>query len=156
MPLPAQHERLIETDVKMVLAPELSLRGGRRPTWRPEREARGSALGVQSCSTRLNRGKAIGKNAAAFPRLPRPLWGLAMTNLEALRGRRCHPITCQPARRAGSAATDAIGLCVFVGSLYELQVPAVFRLRILPPVRQRMRNRQNFGKFLCFFYYGVL
>ena len=29
-------------------APGLSLRGGRRPTWRPEREARGSALGVQS------------------------------------------------------------------------------------------------------------
>ena len=28
--------------------PSLSLRGGRRPTWRPEREARGSALGVQS------------------------------------------------------------------------------------------------------------
>ena len=28
--------------------PDLSLRGGRRPTWRPEREARGSALGVQS------------------------------------------------------------------------------------------------------------
>ena len=27
---------------------DLSLRGGRRPTWRPEREARGSALGVQS------------------------------------------------------------------------------------------------------------
>ena len=29
----------------------LSLRGVRRPTWRPEREARGSALGVQSRST---------------------------------------------------------------------------------------------------------
>ena len=28
--------------------PSLSLRGGRRATWRPEREARGSALGVQS------------------------------------------------------------------------------------------------------------
>ena len=28
--------------------PDVSLRGGRRPTWRPEREARGSALGVQS------------------------------------------------------------------------------------------------------------
>ena len=28
MPGPAQHERLIQTDVKMVLAPELSLRGG--------------------------------------------------------------------------------------------------------------------------------
>ena len=75
--------------------PNLSLRGGRRPTW-------------QSRSTRLNRGKAIGKNAAAFPRLPRPLWGLAMTNLGALRGRRCHPITCQPARRAGSAAAGAV------------------------------------------------
>ena len=60
--------------------PDLSLRGGRRPTWRPEREARGSALGVQSRSTRLNRGKAIGEIAAAFPRLPRPLWGLAMTH----------------------------------------------------------------------------
>ena len=60
--------------------PDVSLRGGRRPTWRPEREARGSALGVQSRSTRLNRGKAIGEIAAAFPRLPRPLWGLAMTH----------------------------------------------------------------------------
>ena len=28
--------------------PDLSLRGGRRPMWRPERAARGSALGVQS------------------------------------------------------------------------------------------------------------
>ena len=49
--------------------PDLSLRGGQRPTWRPEREARGSALGVQSRSTRLNCGKAIGENAAASPRL---------------------------------------------------------------------------------------
>ena len=63
--------------------PSLSLRGGRRPTW-------------QSRSIRLNRGKAIGEIATAFPRLhpkgtssrfalraPRPRWGLAMTNLEA-------------------------------------------------------------------------
>ena len=48
---------------------------------------------------------------------------------------------CNCQWRSVSAATDAIGLCVFAGSLYELQVPAVFRLRILPPVRQRMRNR---------------
>ena len=34
-------------------APGLSLRGGRRPTWRPERAARGSALGVQSRRTRV-------------------------------------------------------------------------------------------------------
>ena len=32
----------------MAKAKGLSLRGGQRPTWRPEREARGSALGVQS------------------------------------------------------------------------------------------------------------
>ena len=37
-------------------------------------------------------------------------------------------------RARGDSMKDA-------GSLYELQVPAVFRLRILPPVRQRMRNR---------------
>ena len=39
---------LVQAAVKMVNAPDLSLRGGQRPTWRPEREARGSALGVQS------------------------------------------------------------------------------------------------------------
>ena len=55
----------------MANAKGLSLRGGRRPTWRPEREARGSALGVQSRSTRLHRGKVTGEIATAFPRLPR-------------------------------------------------------------------------------------
>ena len=44
---------------------------GASPTWRPERAARGSALGVQSRRTRPHRGKAIGENATAFPRLPR-------------------------------------------------------------------------------------
>ena len=63
--------------------PDVSLRGGRRPTWRPEREARGSALGVQSRSTRLHRGKVTGEIATAFPRLPRLLRSLAMTNLAA-------------------------------------------------------------------------
>ena len=55
----------------MANAKGLSLRGGRRPTWRPEREARGSALGVQSRSSRLHRGKVTGEIATAFPRLPR-------------------------------------------------------------------------------------
>ena len=65
------HLQSVQATVKMANAPELSLRGGRRPTWRPEREARGSALGVQSCSTRPHRGKAIGEIVTAFPRLPR-------------------------------------------------------------------------------------
>ena len=33
----------------------------------------------QSRSTRQHRGKAIGETVTAFPRLPRPLLGLAMT-----------------------------------------------------------------------------
>ena len=45
---------------------DLSLRGGQRPTWRPERAARGSALGVQSRSARLNHWKAFGENANRF------------------------------------------------------------------------------------------
>ena len=55
----------------MANAKGLSLRGGQRPTCRPEREARGSALGVQSRSSRLHRGKVTGEIATAFPRLPR-------------------------------------------------------------------------------------
>ena len=48
MPLPAAHLQSVQAAVKMANAPDLSLRGGRRPTRRPERAARGSALGVQS------------------------------------------------------------------------------------------------------------
>ena len=79
--------------------PDLSLRGGRRPTWRPEREARGSALGVQSRvgsyvfagSTLLSSRVLRDSHVASL---------LGMTNLGALRGQRCHSITCQPARRS--------------------------------------------------------
>ena len=86
----------------------LSLRGGRRPTW-------------QSRSTRPDHRKAIGENAAAFPRLhpkgtssrfalraPRPLRGLAMTRPEAFRILhfsvfRIHSFPC-PAPTANSPA----------------------------------------------------
>ena len=90
-------------------APGLSLRGGRRPTWRPERAARGSALGVQSRSTRLDYGKAIGETATACTRLPRAQSALAMTNLGALRGRRWCYQTCSCQWRSLSAATYSIG-----------------------------------------------
>ena len=53
---------------KTLPAPELSFRGAKR---------RGNLAG---------NGRITGtpvKNATAFPRLPRPRWGLAMTNLEA-------------------------------------------------------------------------
>ena len=55
----------VQAIVKMVCTPELSLRGGRRPTWRPEREARGSALGVQSRSTQPDN-RVLPANTAAL------------------------------------------------------------------------------------------
>ena len=86
------------------MPPDLSLRGGRRPTWRPERAARGSALGVQSRRTRPHRGKAIGENATAF---------LAMTRQAGAAVHQSSPaVSCPSARRSLTAATDAIGPCV--------------------------------------------
>ncbi len=48
MPLPALHLRLVQAAVKWQTTPNCHCEGGQGPTWRPEREARGSALGVQS------------------------------------------------------------------------------------------------------------
>ena len=62
------------------------------------------------------------QTASAFPRLPRPLWGLAMTNLGALRCNVCRS-HCQSARRSLSAATDAIGACRFNGGRHDSAVP---------------------------------
>jgi len=127
-------------------------------TWRS-----GSAATVKSVSTHVRRCPVhLGRPLLRLPRRLAPrndksgvitvLTG-ACTSLQRCAGsgmplpynsgcgrRNCFKI-CNCQWRSGSAATDAIGLCVFAGSLYELQVPAVFRLRILPPVRQRMRNR---------------
>ena len=89
----------------------LSLRGGRRPTW-------------QSRSTRLHRGKATGEIATAFPRWPRPRWGLAMTNLGALYGRRRCAETCNCQRRSLTAATDAIGAYRFHCGWCWMPVPS--------------------------------
>ena len=208
MPRPAQCCRPAQVDDKTVIAPDLSLRGGRRPTW-------------QSRSTRPHRGKATGETATAFPRLPRrfaprndtsgerevhqrpptvellptgrslsaatgPVWGgchfndslcesfvqhreghapplqwrvprnggwygtavpsractpralsrasrsgrhvaslLAMTHQGGAAVHQCPPaVELLPTGRSLSAATDAIGRCVFIGTLYELEVPS--------------------------------
>ena len=77
----------------------------------------------QSRSTRPHRGKAIGENATAFPRFPRRF---APRNDKsdsfALPNYCCNSCDCQ--WRSLSAATDAIGFYVFIGTLYELQVPS--------------------------------
>ena len=155
--------------------PDVSLRGGRRPTWQSREGTHDFAdrfPTIQSGAARLHPKGTSSRFALRAPRRLAPhndksgvitvLTG-ACTSRQRCAGsgmplpynsgcgrRNCFKI-CNCQWRSGSAATDAIGLCVFAGSLYELQVPAVFRLRILPPVRQRMRNRQNYGKFLCFF-----
>ena len=122
MPLPAPHLRLVQAAVKMANDPELSLRGGQRPTWRPEREARGSALGVQSregSSVFAAGSPVIGPDSARFPRRFAP----RNDKLESFTPQNAYRRYCQPAWRSMSAATDAIGWCVFIGGRCGLQVP---------------------------------
>ena len=89
--------------------PDLSLRGGRRPTWRPEREARGSALGVQSregtCSSyrlTIKTYKPIASVAALTERL---------AHLQVLRykfiGARPPSLSFRGAKRRGNLAVPA-------------------------------------------------
>ena len=113
------------------MPPSLSLRGGQRPTWRPEREARGSALGVQSRSTRLNRGKAIGEIVTAFPRLPRQ--GGAVVH------QRPPTVELLPTGRSLSAATGPVGGgCHLNDSLCESFVQ--HRERHAAPLQWRVRS----------------
>ena len=80
----------------MANASDLSLRGGQRPTWRPEREARGSALGVQSREgshvdrTRHCRGAACRSRRRTYsPYKPPSKWQtLPICHCEEANGRR--------------------------------------------------------------------
>ena len=116
---------------------------------RHRRTRRGSRIVIPRCeatwesrSTRPHRGKAIGKIATAFPRLPRAQSALAMTNLLALRHRirAAKPTACKALNpRKGDAAsvrrqsrqrlrsercyTPYFGLFHFNGGLYGLRVP---------------------------------
>ena len=70
--------------------------------WRPERAARGSALGVQSRSTRLDYGKAIGETATACTRLPRR-FAPRNDKFESLMPPNYRPNTCSCQWRSGNA-----------------------------------------------------
>ena len=146
------------------MLPNLSLRGGRRPTWQSRRTMvdnrwasaktkplagdshvasllgmthQGSAVMHQCpCAVESSRawrslsaatdaiGVYIFSAACTSPRLPQPLWGLAMTNLEALHIRRECLHICNCPWRSLSAATDAIGAYHFNGGLCESPVPS--------------------------------
>ena len=97
--------------MKIVNAKDLSLRGGRRPTWQ-SRE--GSCVFADSCPT-IQPGTA---------RLPRARSALAMTSLGALHIRRKYLQICSCQRRSLTAATDAIGAYRFHGGLYKSAVPS--------------------------------
>jgi hypothetical protein len=126
-PGPATHLQFVQAAVKMENAPDLSLRGGRRPTRRPERAARGSALGVQSWEGTHDFADdfpVIQLGAARFPRRFAP----RNDNRGSIFGRRwCIP-TCSCQRRSLSAATDAIGAYRFNGGRYGLHVQRRARL----------------------------
>ena len=96
MPRPAQCCRSAQVDDKTVIAPDLSLRGGRRPTW-------------QSRSTRPHRGKATGETATAFPRLPRRFAPRNDTSGEREVHQRPPTVELLPTGRSLSAATGPVG-----------------------------------------------
>ena len=124
MPLPATHLQSVQATVKMAPASDLSLRGGRRPTWRPERAARGSALGVQSREGSHDFADSLPVIRLGTARLPRRFAPRNDTSGER-EVHQCPPtVELLPTGRSLSAATDAIGRCVFIGTLYELEVPS--------------------------------
>ena len=106
----------------MANAPDLSLRGAKR---------RGNLAVLCWISRKLRRKRncfpeiapqghflALRAQGATAPSGPRNDKSGSIAPLNS-----CHQY-CQPAWRSLSAATDAIGRCVFIGTLYELEVPS--------------------------------
>ena len=102
---------------------DLSLRGAKRrgnlaePDRTTGKSSAKSQLPSRDCTPRaLPRASRSGRHVALRPPRNDKLGSLAPQNM-------CRK-DCQPARRALSAATDAIGAHHFNGGLYELQVPS--------------------------------
>ena len=153
MPLPAAHLQSVQAAVKMANAPDLSLRGGRRPTRRPERAARGSALGVQSREGSYvfaDDFPVIQLGAARFPRRFAP----RNDNRGSIFGRRwCIP-TCSCQRRSLSAATDAIGAYRFNGGRYGLHVQR--RARLSAPLHRTAEGLRIIHSSVFIFHMSLL
>ena len=111
--------------------PNLSLRGGRRPTW-------------QSRTTRLHHRKAIGEIAAASPRFPRRFAPRNDKPESLCVRRKCQP-TCRPPWRSMSAATDAIGAHHFIDTRCEL--PALRREGTARPLQRMTGGLVKFSTF---------
>ena len=109
MPLPATHLQSVQATVKMANASDLSLRGGRRPTWRPEREARGSALGVQSREGSHDFADSLPVIRLGTARLPRRFAPRNDTSGEREVHQRPPTVELLPTGRSLSAATGPVG-----------------------------------------------
>ena len=124
MPLPATHLQSVQATVKMANASDLSLRGGQRPTWRPEREARGSALGVQSREGSHDFADSLPGIRLSSARLPRRFAPRNDTSGER-EVHQCPPaVELLPTGRSLSAATVKFGSdrvrrhSVYIGSAF--------------------------------------
>ena len=143
MPLPAMHLQPVQTAVKMANAPDLSLRGGHRPTWRPEREARGSALGVQSREGSHDFADSLPGIRLSSARLPRRFAPRNDTSGEREVHQRPPTVELLPTGRSLSAATGPVGggchlndsLCEsFVHHRERHAAPLQWRVRSIPPI----------------------
>ena len=93
----------------MAPASDLSLRGGQRPTWRPERAARGSALGVQSREGSHDFADSLPVIRLGTARLPRRFAPRNDTSGER-EVHQCPPtVELLPTGRSLSAATGPVG-----------------------------------------------
>ena len=125
----------------------LSLRGGRRPTW-------------QSRSTRPDHRKAIGENAAAFPRLPRRFAPRNDTSGSAVVYQRPPTVELPCTGRSLSAATvkfdsDCVRRhSVYIGSAFPRLHPkgtsSRFALRAPRPLRGLAMTRPEAFRILHF------
>ena len=93
----------------MANASDLSLRGGRRPTWRPERAARGSALGVQSREGSHDFADSLPVIRLGTARLPRRFAPRNDTSGEREVHQRPPTVELLPTGRSLSAATGPVG-----------------------------------------------
>ena len=130
----------------MANASDLSLRGGQRPTWRPEREARGSALGVQSREGSHDFADNLPVIRPGTARLPRRLRLLAMTRQGSVR---CTSALLRlnyflPGARGAPLPAPSGGGCHFNDSLCESFVQ--HREGHAPPLQWRVpRNGGRYG-----------
>ena len=158
MPLPATHLQSVQTAVKMATASDLSLRGGRRPTWQSREGSYVFAESVllstpvlRDCTPRaLPRASRSGRHVASLLEMTRQ--GGAVVH------QRPPTVELLPTGRSLSAATGPVGggchlndsLCEsFVQHRERHAAPLQWRVRSIPPIIRGGPEWSHSGP-LCF------